>query len=110
VTPALFALMGYDALVGNRIHYGLKRLYRSEHVRLCARHMTSCRCCGDRVRARAWQDMEFIWSTASLGFEDRGSPSTDMFVHILHTHYRCAAVCALVCACVCVCVVLAAKQ
>lgn len=54
VTPTLYSLFGFDAVVVNRIHYAIKDSLKS------------------------LTDMEFIW---------KGSPSTEIFTHVLHTHY-----------------------
>ncbi len=59
-TPALFSLMGYDALVINRIHYDLKTRFK-----------------GDR-------DMEFMWRGSDVGLP---APGGELFTHVLHTHY-----------------------
>lgn len=58
VTPALFALMGFDALVINRIHFSAKDYCKANKC------------------------MEFLWQGTDLGDE-----SADMFTHVLHTHY-----------------------
>jgi len=57
VTPSLWSLMGFDALVINRIHHSLKDVFKSR------------------------KQMEFIWQGADVG------TNTDMFTHVLHTHY-----------------------
>ena len=57
VSPTAFALMGFDALVINRIHYHEKDFLKSKNM------------------------MEFIWRGANVGVQ------TDMLTHVLHTHY-----------------------
>ena len=58
-TASLFALMGYDALVINRIHFNLKNDFKNQ------------------------KHMEFIWKGSDVG----GDSATHMFTHVLHTHY-----------------------
>lgn len=57
VTPALWTLMGFEALVVNRIHHALKDSFKQN------------------------QQMEFLWRGADVG------QRTDLFTHVLHTHY-----------------------
>jgi hypothetical protein len=57
VSPTLFALMGFDALVINRIHFSEKDNLKSKNF------------------------MEFIWRGANVGV------NVDMLTHVLHTHY-----------------------
>lgn len=66
-TPALFARMGYEAMVINRIHFDAKS------------------------KLKGARSMEFVWRAP----EHAGGPSPsqdhagglDMFTHVLHTHY-----------------------
>jgi hypothetical protein len=57
VTPSLWSLMGFEALVVNRIHHSLKDAFKGQ------------------------KKMEFIWRGVDVG------QKTDMFTHVLHTHY-----------------------
>lgn len=57
VTPSLWSLMGFEALVINRIHHSLKDAFKQK------------------------RQMEFLWRGVDLG------QRTDMFTHVLHTHY-----------------------
>eukprot|EP00474_Spongospora_subterranea_P010186 CRZ10644.1 hypothetical protein [Spongospora subterranea] len=57
MTPSIFRLFGYDAMVINRINFQSKAVLKTEH------------------------NMEFIWKGANLG------GNRDMFTHVLHTHY-----------------------
>ena len=56
-TPSMFALMGFEALVINRIHFAEK----------------------DHLKQKV--EMEFLWRGANVGI------NTDMMTHVLHTHY-----------------------
>jgi hypothetical protein len=65
-TPSLFSLMGYEALVLNRIHMDLKNSWR-ENRRL-----------------------EFLWSGSPLFETDKDEGAfvnRTMLTHVLHTHY-----------------------
>jgi hypothetical protein len=57
VTPSLWGLMGFEALVINRIHHALKDTFKGK------------------------QQMEFLWRGSEVG------QHVDMFTHVLHTHY-----------------------
>ncbi|SPQ93940.1 Alpha-mannosidase [Plasmodiophora brassicae] len=57
VTPALFRLFGYEAVVINRIHFKYKAAMKGK------------------------ANMEFLWRGTQLGGND------DLFTHVLHTHY-----------------------
>ncbi|KNC56371.1 alpha-mannosidase 2 [Thecamonas trahens ATCC 50062] len=58
-TPSLFARMGFEGLVINRIHHALKSSFkRSKH-------------------------MEFVWR----GAPETLGPESDLLTHVLHTHY-----------------------
>lgn len=57
-TPALMALMGYEALVINRVHYRLKQQFKSE------------------------KRMEFFWKGAEVGQD-----ASPLLTHILAEHY-----------------------
>jgi hypothetical protein len=59
LTPSLFKLMGYDALVINRIHHRFKGSLRNS------------------------RDMEFFWNGSQTGCE----PDCSMFTHVLYNHY-----------------------
>jgi len=56
-TPSLFAMMGFQALVINRIHHDVKKQFKQQ------RHM------------------EFLWRGTDVG------TNSDMLTHVLHTHY-----------------------
>lgn len=62
LTPSLFALMGFDALVINRIHYSIKREFKE------------------------LGHMEFMWRGVNVG-PSNATALTDMLTHVLHTHY-----------------------
>jgi len=57
VTPSLWSLMGFEALVINRIHHSVKDAFKQS------------------------RQMEFHWRGADVG------QKADMFTHVLHTHY-----------------------
>ena len=57
VTPALFAAIGFDAMVINRINYQAKDFCKEKHC------------------------MEFNWEGADMG------DKSQIFTHVLHTHY-----------------------
>ena len=59
VTPSLMALMGFDALVINRIHFNVKTEFKNR------------------------KHMEFMWRGVDVG----ANASATMFTHVLHTHY-----------------------
>jgi hypothetical protein len=61
MTPALFANLGYDATVINRIHFQQKSKFKA------TRHM------------------EFLWEGAKLSNEE--DLDLKIFTHVLHTHY-----------------------
>jgi alpha-mannosidase II len=61
MTPTLFALLGYDAMVINRIHFDTKRRFKA------SRHM------------------EFLWDGAKLS--NNNELDLKIFTHVLHTHY-----------------------
>ena len=61
MTPTLFALLGYDAMVINRIHFDTKR------------------------RFKATRHMEFLWDGAKLS--NTKDLDLRIFTHVLHTHY-----------------------
>ena len=62
MSPRLFADMGYDALVLNRVHHKIK----------------------DKMRGS--KELEFIWKLSDKG-SDGSSKIWTMFSHVLHTHY-----------------------
>jgi len=59
ITPSLFAAMGFDAMVINRIHHQKKLEYKAGRL------------------------MEFVWRGAALGPDSENG----IFTHVLHTHY-----------------------
>ena len=61
LTPSLWSLMGYDAMVINRIHYLTKKQYKST------------------------KSMEFVWQGSRLS--NHNELDTSMFTHVLHSHY-----------------------
>jgi hypothetical protein len=61
MTPSLFALLGYDAMVINRIHFDTKR------------------------RFKATRHMEFLWDGAKIS--NNKELDLRIFTHVLHTHY-----------------------
>ena len=65
MTPTLFALLGYDAMVINRIHFDTKR------------------------RFKATRHMEFLWDGAKLS--NTKDLDLRIFTHVLHTHYSAPA-------------------
>lgn len=65
MSGALFAQMGFEAVVLNRVHYALKDDFkRSQH-------------------------MEFVWHPSASPVQSRNNSNqnTEIFAHILHTHY-----------------------
>ena len=63
MTATLFAQMGFEAVVLNRIHHALK---------------------ADFKRA---QHMEFVWQPSHVIHRNNTNQNTDIFAHVLHTHY-----------------------
>ena len=64
ITPSLASLMGYDALVINRIHHESKKAFKEA------------------------KQMEFIWRGAEVGQGREDSDiNADILTHVLHTHY-----------------------
>ena len=61
LTPSLWALMGYDAMVINRIHYLTKK----------------------RLKRQA--GMEFVWQGSRMSRQ--ADLDTSIFTHVLHSHY-----------------------
>jgi hypothetical protein len=61
LTPSLWSLMGYDAMVINRIHYLTKKQYKQT------------------------RSMEFVWQGSRLS--NYKELDTSMFTHVLHSHY-----------------------
>jgi alpha-mannosidase II len=59
LTPSAFRLMGFEALVLNRIHYAVKDRFKHQ------------------------KQMEFIWQGSEIG----GGKAASMMVHVLHSHY-----------------------
>jgi len=60
MTPSLWAVMGLDAFVGNRVHYRVK------------------------YWLKAHRQLEFIWHGGDVG---AAAHDSDMFTHILSNHY-----------------------
>lgn len=60
VTPQLFAEMGFDALVINRVHHRIKTMMKND------------------------QALEFVWKFGNTSCDDN---SCQLFTHTLHTHY-----------------------
>jgi hypothetical protein len=61
MTPSLWALMGYDAMVINRIHYQTKKRFKQQSA------------------------MEFVWQGSRMSRQ--ADLDTSIFTHVLHSHY-----------------------
>lgn len=64
LTPALYANMGYEAIVLNRVHFALKTDFKRQ------------------------KHMEFVWQPSKLlNGQGESGAHADIFAHVLHTHY-----------------------